>query len=164
MVRELQDSDLERITEIYNYYIRRTETSFEESEIDSIIMMDRVEKIRKSGLPWLVADISGHIVGYCYAAPWHGRAAYKNTVEVTAYLDHEELRQGTGSLLYQELLLRLKDNGIRTAIGVIALPNQGSVALHEKFGFEKVGHLHSIGRKNGKWLDVGYWQVVIPGV
>ena len=164
MVRELQDSDLERITEIYNYYIRRTETSFEESEIDSIIMMDRVEKIRKSGLPWLVADISGHIVGYCYAAPWHERAAYKNTVEVTAYLDHEELRQGTGSLLYQELLLRLKDNGIRTAIGVIALPNQGSVALHEKFGFEKVGHLHSIGRKNGKWLDVGYWQVVIPGV
>ena len=71
------------------------------------------------------------------------------------------MRRGLGSLLYNILLPILKVGGIHAAIGGIALPNEGSVALHEKFGFQKVAHFKEVGFKFGKWIDVGYWQRIL---
>ena len=160
MIRDIHDRDIDRVTQIYNHYIRSTLISFEKSEIDSSIMLARVTKARNNALPWLVADVEDNVVGYCYAAPWHERSAYDRSVEVTVYLDQHEVGQGYGAQLYAELFSRLKNKGIHTAIGVIALPNPGSIALHEKCGFKKVGQLKDIGLKNGEWVDVGYWQLV----
>jgi len=66
-----------------------------------------------------------------------------------------------GKRLYEALLDRLRDQGIHAVIGGIALPNTASVALHEKLGFEKIGHFKAVGFKFGQWIDVGYWETLL---
>jgi phosphinothricin acetyltransferase len=82
-------------------------------------------------------------------------------VEATVYVAPDRRRRGIGSLLYGNLLDALRDRGIHTAIGGIALPNPASVALQEKFGFEKVAHFAEVGYKFGRWIDLAYWQRIL---
>ena len=145
MIREVKYSDIDDITQIYNHYICNTEISFEESAISSTDMNIRVAKVKEADLPWLVFERSSRVVGYAYAAKWHERSAYRKTAEITIYLHPAYLGKGIGSKLYSQLFERLRAVGIHSAIGRIALPNIGSVALHEKFGMKKVGHLESLG-------------------
>jgi len=159
VIRDAQERDFEAIAEIYNYYISNTVISFEESEINGEEISNRVKKVESAGLWWLVLEESERIVGYAYASKWHERAAYRNTVEVSVYLNHQLVKKGYGSKLYGELFRRLKDKSIHVAIGGIALPNPESVYLHEKFGMGQVAHYKEVGYKFGQWVDVGYWQV-----
>ncbi len=120
------------------------------------------ESPRCNNLPWLVAENdSGVVVGYAYASKWKGRCAYRHSAEVTVYLAPDAAAQGVGTRLYEALFSELRDRGIHTAIGGIALPNPPSVALHEKFGMKKVAHFAEVGHKFDRWIDVGYWQVVL---
>jgi L-amino acid N-acyltransferase YncA len=160
-IRSIATHDLESIAAIYNHYIRQTAISFEEVEVTIEQMAERVDAVTSSSLPWLVAEISGQVVGYAYAGKFHHRSAYRFTVEATVYLAHDMPRKGIGSKLYSELLALLKQQDIHSIIGIIALPNHASVALHEKFGFRKIGHFSEVGFKFNKWQDVGYWQVVL---
>ncbi|HEV8248126.1 MAG TPA: GNAT family N-acetyltransferase, partial [Polyangiaceae bacterium] len=98
------------------------------------------------------------IVGYAYATRWRTRPAYRFSTEITVYLDPECRRLGIGSRLYEELLAKLQARGVHAAMAGIALPNEASVALHEKFGFSKVAHFKEVGFKFNTWIDVGYWQ------
>jgi len=68
-------------------------------------------------------------------------------------------RRGLECMLYTELISRLRSLGVHRVMGGIALPNQPSVALHEKLGFKKVAQFEEVGRKFGRWIDVGYWQL-----
>jgi phosphinothricin acetyltransferase len=95
-------------------------------------------------------------VGYAYASPWAGRCSYRFSVETTIYLNVKAKGRGIGSELYSELIKKLKALNYHVIIGSITLPNEASVALHEKFGFEKVAHYKEIGFKYNRWLDVGY--------
>ncbi len=99
-----------------------------------------------------------HIVGYAYATPWKPRSAYRFSVEASVYVDFAHMGWGTGSLLYGQLLSVLQEKQIHMVIAGISLPNEASVALHEKFGFRKVAHFPEVGFKFGSWIDVGYWQ------
>jgi len=107
----------------------------------------------------LVAEKEGQILGYAYASKWKGRCAYKSSVESTVYLDNALLSKGLGTVLYDALLKILREKQYHIVIGGIALPNDKSIALHEKFGFQKVGHFKEVGYKFDRWVDVGYWQV-----
>ena len=158
VIREARKEDFNAIAEIYNYYIRETVISFEESEIDSEEISGRIGKVVSSGLWWLVYEEDGCILGYAYASKWNERAAYKNTVDVSVYLNHQITGRGYGSKLYDELFDRLKHKSIHIVIGGIALPNPKSVSLHEKFGMKQVAHFKQVGYKFGRWIDVGYWQ------
>jgi L-amino acid N-acyltransferase YncA len=100
-------------------------------------------------------------MGYAYAQPWKGRSAYRYSVEVSVYLDHQITQQGIGSRLYGELFQILAERGFHAVIGGVTLPNPVSVRLHEKFGFEKVAHFKEVGYKFGKWIDVGYWEKIV---
>jgi L-amino acid N-acyltransferase YncA len=82
-------------------------------------------------------------------------------VESTIYLDSRFASQGLGSVLYQGLMTDLRHRGLHAVFGVISLPNPASVALHEKCGFRKVGHLVEAGWKFNQWVDVGYWQLLL---
>ena len=104
---------------------------------------------------------AGEVVGYAYATKWNRRSAYRFSAEVTVYLDHGRRGRGIGSKLYQQLLPTLQLSGIHVAIGGIALPNNASVALHEKLGFQKVAQFREVGFKFNKWIDVGYWEKVL---
>lgn len=159
-IRACEAKDIPKICEIYNYYIANTVITFEEIQLSFTDMSARIEAYTKL-YPWLVCEIDGVIVGYAYATKWKERAAYKNSVEVTVYLDHTQSRKGYGKALYSGLLEFLSDIGCHVVLGGIALPNEASVGLHEYFGFKKVAHFSEVGFKMERWVDVGYWQKII---
>lgn len=161
MIRGVAEADHEAVARIYNHYVANTIVTFEEEPVRAEEMAVRVQEVRDAGLPWLVAEVNDEVVGYACASRWKGRCAYRFTVEVTVYLDPHHAGKGLGSMLYGELLPILRSNGTHVVIGGIALPNDASVALHEKFGMEKVAHFREVGYKLGRWVDVGYWQRTI---
>jgi phosphinothricin acetyltransferase len=159
-IRVASATDAKGIAGIYNYYIRESVITFEESDVSVDEMSDRITKIAALSLPWLVAEQDNAIVGYAYATKWRERSAYRFAVESSVYLDHSVTGKGTGKQLYRELLSRLRDKKIiRTVIGGIALPNDASIALHERLGFTKVAHFNEVGFKFERWVDVAYWQL-----
>jgi phosphinothricin acetyltransferase len=151
-------ADASGIARIYNHYVLKTIITFEENEVSDPEMGRRIEDVDSSSLPWLVAARASGIVGYAYATKWRVRPAYRFSVEVTVYVDPACGRLGIGSLLDEELLARLRARAVHAVIGGIALPNEASVALHERFGFSKVAHFKEVGFKFNRWIDVGYWQ------
>ncbi len=164
MIRHATSGDAPAIASIYNYYIANTVVTFEEQPMSDAAMAGRICDVQESGLPWLVAEErAGEVLGYAYASRWNGRCAYRYAVEVTVYLSPDATSRGLGSQLYEALFDELRQRSMHVAIGGIALPNEASVALHEKFGMEKVAHFKEVGYKSDRWLDVGYWQGMLDG-
>lgn len=161
MIRPVIQSDAEAVARIYNHYILNTIVTFEEQTVSSLQMAERMKAVEGASLPWLVSEQDNRVVGYAYAGKWHGRSAYRYSAECTVYLDPATRGQGLGTELYEALFTILRGTQTHTVIGVIALPNEASVALHEKFGLKKVGHFQEVGFKFNRWVDVGYWQVVL---
>lgn len=158
-IRPALPDDAGAICAIYNHYIATTTISFEEDPVADADMAQRIADVDKAGLPWLVMEIDGRIVGYAYATRWRVRPAYRGSVESSIYLDQSCAGRGLGLALYRVLLDALRERGLHRAIGGIAQPNAASVGLHEKLGFRKVAHFTEVGRKFGRWLDVGYWEL-----
>lgn len=160
-MRDARVSDAGGIAHIYNYYVLNTVVTFEEKAVPEIEMASRISDVQGLGLPWIVAeDSEGRINGYAYAVRWKSRAAYKFSVETTVYTDPDLRGNGLGTLLYSALFERLAAAGIHAAVGGICLPNDASVALHEKMGMQQIARFNEIGFKAGQWLDVGYWQKI----
>jgi phosphinothricin acetyltransferase len=159
MIRAATESDAQAIADIYNHYIANTVVTFEEQAISQSEIIGRMEKVKGSSLPWLVAEDVGAVIGYAYAGKWNLRSAYRHTVESTVYLSPSSVGQGWGTRLYETLFDSLRAKSIHIVIGGITLPNPASVALHEKFGMKQAGHFPEVGHKFGRWLDVGYWQM-----
>ncbi|HEY5894825.1 MAG TPA: GNAT family N-acetyltransferase [Chthoniobacterales bacterium] len=163
MIRPVQLSDASEIATIYNHYIAHTIVTFELEPVSPAEMAARIEDTLNLGFPWLVVgeDCQEHAAaGYAYARPWRPRAAYAKSAETSVYLHPNKVGRGYGSALYKELLPLLHERGFHAVIGGVSLPNAASVALHEKFGFEKVAHFRETGRKLDRWIDVGYWQLI----
>lgn len=160
MIRDVCNADAAAISAIYNYYILNTIITFEEVAITEQEMAERISDITQA-YPWIVYVEDGAVVGYAYAGKWKARSAYRNTVEVTVYLDHRATGRGIGSKLMAELLARLRTQGHHAAVGGVALPNPPSVRLQEKFGFKQVAHFPEVGYKFGKWIDVGYLELLL---
>jgi phosphinothricin acetyltransferase len=158
MIRNAQPTDAATIVEIYNHYVLNTTITFEEQPVTAPQMAERMAEVQAAGLPWLVAEREGRVLGYAYASKWKARSAYRHSVECSVYLDHQAVGGGMGSSLYAALFAELKARGLHVVIGGIALPNESSIALHEKFGFKKVAQFEEVGFKFGRWVDVGYWQ------
>jgi len=155
-------SDADAIAGIYNHYIHHTIITFEEAPVDGAEIANRIQSRLEKGLPWLVAEADGAILGYAYASPFKDRSAFRYTVEVSIYLAPTATGGGLGTRLYAELFRLLREEGkYHIAIGGISLPNEASVAIHEKFGMEKVAQFKEVGFKFGTWIDVGYWQVTL---
>ncbi len=158
-IRQATEADAERICTIYNHYIATTTISFEEDPVMAADMAKRIADVGAAGLPWLVMEEGGAVIGYAYATKWRVRAAYRFAVETSIYLDAQHAGKGAGSALYEALLLELRQRDLHLAIGGIAQPNEASVRLHERLGFIKVAHFSEVGLKFGRWIDVGYWQL-----
>lgn len=160
MIRAALASDSARICDIYNHYVETTVVTFEEQPVSSDDMAQRILDV-SAKLPWLVAEIDGTIAGYAYAAPWKSRASYRFSVETTIYLAPQSAGRGLGRELYGALLDELRMRRLHCAIGGVALPNPASVALHEKLGFSKVAEFKEVGWKLDRWVDVGYWELLL---
>lgn len=160
MIRNALKSDADAICRIYNHYVLNTVITFEEEPLTPAEIVARIEEYSLE-LPWLVYEDENGVLGYAYASKWKGRSAYRYSVESSVYLDLSVTGRGLGSCLYEALLFHLRDCSVHVVIGGITLPNQASVALHEKFGFEKIAHFKEVGWKFGDWLDVGYWELIL---
>ncbi|MBS0217909.1 MAG: N-acetyltransferase [Proteobacteria bacterium] len=158
-IRDAVDDDAAVVAAIYNVHVRDTIVTFELDEVDADEMMRRMAQVRGLGLPWLVLEERGVVIGYAYGGQWKARAAYARTVESSIYLADAACGRGLGKGLYAELIARLRACGIHVVIGGVSLPNAASIALHEGLGFEAIGAFREVGWKLGRWIDVGYWQL-----
>ncbi|MDR1225359.1 MAG: GNAT family N-acetyltransferase [Prevotellaceae bacterium] len=157
MIREVKFSDSEAIAEIYNYYIEKSPATFEEVPVAASDMEKRIQELKKD-FPYLVCEENEEIVGYAYAHHYHPRSAYRFTLEDSIYIRNGFQGRGTGKALLGELLGKLKNNDVHAIVAAITIPNAKSIALHESFGFKKIGIFKEVGRKFNRWQDVGHWE------
>jgi phosphinothricin acetyltransferase len=149
--------DAAQVQAIYAPLVRATAVSFEVDPPDAAEMRRRIEGTL-GRLPWLVCARDREVLGFAYAAPHRERAAYRWSVEVSAYVAVGARRAGVGRGLYGALLELLTAQGFVSAYAGITLPNPASVGLHRAAGFAPVGVYHAAGFKLGAWHDVGWWQ------
>ncbi len=161
-VRPASVSDAAAIQEIYAPIVAETAISFEDEPPGVQEMAARIASTLQS-YPYLAATRDGRVVGYAYATQHRSRAAYRRSVDVTVYVAGNARKSGVGRALYAALLPQLSKRGFHAAFAGIALPNAGSVRLHEAMGFEPVGIYREVGHKFGRWHDVGWWQRLLDG-
>ena len=157
-LRDATSEDLPAIAAIYGYESLHTYSTFETEERP---VSSWAEKLA-SGYPFVVAEVDGTVVGFAYASKFRDRPAYHRTVETSVYLHREARGRRLGSQLYAALLDRLTLR-FHTALALIALPNDASVRLHERAGFELVGTMRDVGDKQDRLIDVGIYQRMLRG-
>jgi len=152
IVRDATSADYERINEIYNWTIIDNHVSFDTEPWD---LARRAEwaAARGDDLHCLVGELDGEVVGVTYSSNYRPKPAYRSSKETTIVLDTAHLGRGFGSVLLSALLARLRSVDAHRAVAIIALPNDGSVALHLKLGYTIVGTLTDAGMKRGTFYD-----------
>jgi len=159
LIRPSQDADLPAMTAIYSVAVKTGTASFELEPPDEAEMARRRQAMSQTGLPWLVAERAGLVLGYAYAGPFRPRPAYRFCVENSIYLDTRAQRQGIGAWLMAELIARCEAWGARQMVAVIGdSANASSIALHARLGFRHAGRVEQVGWKFGRWLDVVFMQ------
>lgn len=162
MIRNVTLNDAEALTRIYNHYIETSGATFEETPISEDELRKRINNIHfEKGFPFIVIEENSEVIGYAYASTFRERIAYRYTVESTVYVDPQHFKKGIGKQLYADLIDLLKQQDFHSVIGVITLPNDASVKLHEEFGFKKAGHFTEVGKKFGRWMNVGFWELIL---
>lgn len=158
-IRSVNPEDAAQIAEIYNYYIQNTHQTFETEPLSADEMRERINETREKH-PYLVAEEDGEILGYAYAAQFKLRQAYAYSAEVSIYVKNDAKQRGIGTKIYEKLFGELAQTNVHALVAGISLPNDASIKFHEKLGFSKVAHFRQIGYKLGRWIDVGYWELI----
>ena len=160
LIREATERDLIAINDIYNHYVLNSSCTYQEAPE---LIADRQLWFNRHGTkyPVIVAKIDERVVGWGALSAYHPRSAYRYTVENSVYVHHDYHRQGIGSLLLHDLIVRARALGHHAIIAGIDAEQAGSVKLHAKFHFEKVGQLKQLGFKFGRWLDVIYMELLL---
>ncbi|AWK85585.1 GNAT family N-acetyltransferase [Azospirillum thermophilum] len=154
LVRDSRPEDMEAARAIYAHHVLTGLASFEETPPDRAELVRRREDVLARGLPYLVAELDGRVVGFAYAGPYRLRSAYRFAVEDSIYVDPALVGQGVGRALLTALIDRTTAAGFRQMIAVIGdSANSGSIALHGRCGFRQVGVLQAVGFKFGRWVD-----------
>lgn len=159
-VRRAHAADMAAVAEIINHHIETGWAHFgdrPQSEAEWVADWEAYHE----RYPWLVAVRDGVVGGLAYGKTFNPRAAYDWTAEVSIYLRDGVQGQGLGTLLYGQLIPTLDAQGYRCLVAGITTPNEGSVRLHERFGFRHLGTLERVGYKLGAWRNVGSWQRLV---
>lgn len=160
-IRSARPEDAPGMLRIYAPIVSDTAISFEFEPPSESEMAGRIQRVTATN-PWLVLEKDGTIVGYAYATEYRSRPAYAATRETTVYVHPEHRRSGAGRQLMTTLLTEVARRGAVTAVAVIGLPNDASVALHRSLGFVHAGTIHRVARKFERWHDEGYWVLTLP--
>lgn len=159
VIRPSTAADLPAVTAIYAWNVEHGTGTFELEAPDLAEMGRRRDDVLSKGLPWLVAERGGQVLGYAYANHFRPRRAYRFCLEDSIYLADQARGQGVGRLLLAELVARCEAAGARQMLAVIGdSANAGSIGVHRALGFEHTGILRSAGWKFGRWLDVVLMQ------
>ena len=153
-IRPSTDHDAARITKIYSHYIVHSTATFELELPTEEVMFQRRFRILAQGLPYLVAEQNGEMVGYAYAGQYRPRPGYQYTIEDSVYIDPQHLGRGHGKALLTALIEVCEQGPWRQMIAVIGdTANTASIRLHQRFGFRNIGTLDSVGYKFNRWVD-----------
>lgn len=158
-IREVNLKDAAQVADVYNHYIQNTHHTFETEPLSTDEMEKRISAVIED-YPFLVAEEDGEILGYAYATKFRLRQAYEFASEVSIYVRNAAKQKGIGTQLYTKLFEELADSYVHAIVAGISLPNDASIRFHEKLGFEKVAHFREVGYKLGRWIDVGYWELI----
>jgi phosphinothricin acetyltransferase len=156
MIRPVADDDFVAIASITNHYITTTPNHFAYEPITAEYLHELWRAHDEH--PWFVAGDRQGVIGYAKSGVWRERKAYSWTAEVGVYLSPHACGRGLGNGLYDALLDEMARRGFRSAIAGITMPNDASIALHKKHGFERVGLFRDAGWKFDGWRDVEFWQ------
>ena len=164
-IRDSRDDDVATIAAIYGHHVLHGVASFEERPPSVDEVSRRRGDIVGPGLPYLVAERDGQVVGYCYAGLFRPRAGYRYTLEDSVYVAASEVGRGIGRALLRPLLERCSALGYRQMVAVIGgRETVASIRLHERLGFAHVGVLEAVGFKFGRWIDIIMMQRALgPG-
>lgn len=159
LIRPSRDEDLDAITRIYGHHVLHGTGTFETTPPSLADMTCRRADVLAKGLPWLVAEDNGQVLGFAYGNWFKPRPAYRFSVEDSIYMDPAAHRKGLGRALLAELLAVLERTGTRKVMAVIGdSANAGSIGVHKALGFEPVGVVQSCGWKFDRWLDIVLMQ------
>lgn len=160
IIRSANANDAQDLLDIYRPYVESTAISFE-LEVPTVEdFSTRIERAVRDWA-WLVAEMSGEVVGYAYGAAHRAREAYAYSVETSAYVHTARHRSGVAKALYQELFLTLAKRGYASAFAGVTLPNDASVGFHQSMGFAPIGVFPKVGFKHGEWHDVAWFYRAI---
>jgi len=159
-IRPAQDADLDAVAAIYAHEVATGISTFDLVPPPRTYWESRLSGA-EPGDHLVVAEVDGEVLGYAYSMSYRPRPAYALTRETSVYLAAEARGRGLGRLLYDDLLPRLRRDGVHTALALIALPNGASVALHRGCGFEEIGVLREVGRKFDRWIDTAWFQLIL---
>lgn len=158
-IRDADEADMAAVQAIYAPHVLTGLASFEEEPPSVAEMAARRREVLERGLPWLVAELDGRIVGYAYATGYRRRRAYRFTLENSVYVADGFLGRGVGTALLAALIARCEAGPWRQMIAVIGdSANAGSIALHRRLGFMTIGILPAVGFKHGRWVDSVFMQ------
>jgi phosphinothricin acetyltransferase len=164
LVRTATAADAAALAAIYSHHVLHGFGTFEEIPPSPADMDARRLAVVAHGLPYLVAEADGRVLGYAYAAPFRPRAAYRYTVEDSIYVAPEAQGRGVGRALLAAVLDQCAALGLRQVVAVIGDSNNaGSIAVHRALGFEPAGVGRNVGFKHGRWVDVVWMQKPLNG-
>ncbi len=160
LIRDGCDEDLPRLLDIYNYYVDHTHITFDIERMSLEPGRAWFGKFGPRGPHRLfVIEEGGEVMGYASSGTFRIRPAYDRSVETSIYLAHEASSKGLGSALYERLLTTLgNEENVHRGYGGVAIPNEAYLALHQKFGFKRVGTFSEVGFKFGRYWDVAWFE------
>lgn len=158
-IADAEPRHMAAVQAIYRHYVLHDLCSFEEQVPDVAQMQARRADVTARGLPYLVALKDGEVAGYAYATAYRARSAYRHTVEDSIYVAQGMHGHGIGRALLQAVIQRCTDGGFTQMVACVGnSANAGSLGLHQKLGFERVGVLRGVGFKFGQWVDTVLMQ------
>jgi phosphinothricin acetyltransferase len=158
-IRPADRVDLPRLVEIYNHYVVHTPVTFDVRPFTVEQRVPWFDQFQRTGRHRLfVAEESGVVIGYVGTHSFRTKPAYESTAETTIYCAPEATGRRVGSALYTELFAALRAEDIHVYMAGITLPNDASVAMHERFGFKLCGTMHAVGRKFDAYWDVAWYE------
>jgi L-amino acid N-acyltransferase YncA len=164
LIRPATDADAQALAAIYGHHVVHGFGTFEEAPPSPADMDQRRRAIVAHGLPYLVAEDAGRVVGFAYAAPFRPRAAYRFTVEDSVYIAPDAVGRGVGRAVLSAVLEACEGLGLRQVMAVIGdSGNAASIGLHRSLGFEHMGVGRSVGFKQGRWIDIVWMQKALNG-
>ena len=164
LIRDATEPDMAAVAAIYAHHVLHGAGTFEETPPPADEIGRRWQRVVALGLPWLVAEDEGRLLGYAYATPFRPRSAYRYVAEDSVYVAPDAHRRGVGKTLLTELIVRCEALGLRQLLAVIGdSDNAGSIGLHAALGFRHTGAFEAVGYKHERWLDIVMMQRPLNG-
>jgi L-amino acid N-acyltransferase YncA len=164
IIRDAKEADAQALAAIYGDAVLHGFGTFEEEPPTPADMDGRRRAVQDQGLPYLVAEIDGEVLGFAYAGPFRPRAAYRYTLEDSVYVSPDAKGKGVGRAVLSAVITACEALGVRQLMAVIGdSGNSGSIGLHRALGFEQTGVGRSVGYKHARWVDIVHMQKALNG-